>query len=156
MKYTFLFLVLIFSTQFSFADTIREENIRKDMVERVNIMMEKLNQVKKDLKVKKVVEACFLIDEVFDLYPAHLKDVGSRMDLSVKRVNQTKNAALTQLIQIHRFSNTCRKGVESEYVDPKQMRKAISKIAKSLKRQRYIIEANRVDLENYFSYEYEF
>lgn len=156
MKNTFLFLILILATQFSFADTIREENIRKDMVERVSLMMEKLNLVRKELKDKKAPEACLLIDEVFDLYPAHVKDVGSRMDLSKKRVNQTKVAALNQLIQIHRYSNTCRKGVGSEYVDIKKMRKEVSKIAKSLKRQRYIIESNRVDLENYFSYEYEF
>jgi hypothetical protein len=156
MKNTFLIALLILATQFSFADTIREENIRKDMVERVSLMMEKLTEVRKELKEKKVVEACLLIDDVFDLYPAHVKDVGSRMDLSKKRVNQTKNAALSQLIQIHRYSNICRKGAGSEYVDPKQMRKEISKIVKSLKRQRYIIEANRVDLENYFSYEYEF
>lgn len=156
MKNTFLLAFLIFATQYSFAETIREENIRKDMVERVNIMIEKLEQVKKDLKKKKVVEACLLVDDVFDLYPAHLKDVGSRMDLSKKRVYQTKDAALAQLIQIHQFSNTCRRGTGSEYVDPKKMRKDISKMAKSLKRQRYIIEANRVDLENYFSYEYEF
>ena len=156
MKQTFLLAFLIFASQFSFAETLREENIRKDMVERVNVMMEKLNLARKELKEKKAIEACLLIDEVFDLYPAHLKDVGSRMDLSKKRVNQTKDAALAQLIQIHRYSNTCRKGVDSEYVDPKRMRKELGKIRKSLKRQRYIIEANRVDLENYFSYEYEF
>lgn len=155
MKLSF-FIALLSLSSLTFADTIREKNIRKEMMDRVDVMIEKIEDARKDLKKEQVVEACARVNEVFELYPDHLTDVGTNMNLFVKKVDQTKDAALEQLIQMHQYSLLCARGENSEYVDPKAMRKELGKIKSSLKRQKKIIKKNDTDLENSFYYRYEF
>ena len=155
MKFAFIFALLI-STQFAHSATLREEKIKKDMLSRVDVLTEKINLTKQHLKKKKVAEACTEIDELFKLYPEHVKDIGSYMNLFKSKINKLKDESLGELITFHGLSNTCHRGSEAEYVDIKKFQKSLSKSLLKLERQKLVIENSKTNQDNSFYYEYEF
>lgn len=154
MKFAFIFALLV-STQFAHSETIREERIKKEMIARVDLLSEKINLTKTHLKKKKVAEACAQIDEVFNLYPEHVKDIGSYMNLFKSKINKLKDESLAELITFHGLSNTCNRGSDAEYVDIKKFQKSLSKSLLKLERQKLVIENNKTNQDNSFYYQYD-
>jgi hypothetical protein len=155
MKLPLIIMALVLS-QLAAADSIREERIRQEMLDRVELIMEKSEAAREDLKVKEVVPACEKIKEIFVIYPDHLKAIGSHMDLFRSRTIKAKDEALNHLITLHKQSNICQSGKDSEYVDPKIMSKKLKEIEKDLKRHRRLIKRQDTDHQNQFYYEYQF
>lgn len=154
MKFVILF-TLLFSTQLSLAETIREENIKKEMLKRVDVLTEKIQTAKTLLGKKKAVEACAVNEEIFKLYPEHVKDIGGYMNLFKSKVSKLKDSALSELIKFHGLSNTCHEGKDAEYVDIKKMQKSLSRALLSLEKHKEIIEFNKTNQDNTFYYEYD-
>jgi hypothetical protein len=155
MKLPLILLALAF-TQLATAQSIREEKIRKQMLERVELILEKSEAAREDLKNKDVVMACEKITSIFAIYPDHLKAIGSHMELFRSRTVKAKNQALDHLIFFHKQTNICQQGKDSEYVDPKRLSKDLREIEKELKRHGRLIKRRDTDQENYFYYEYSF
>lgn len=155
MKLPLIIMALALS-QLAFADSIREEKIRKEMLERVDLVLEKSEAAREDLKMKDVVPACEKVKEIFVIYPDHLKSIGSHMDLFRSRTIKAKDQALSHLITLHKQTNICNSGKDSEYVDPKIMSKQLKEIEKDLKRHRRLIKRQDTDHQNQFYYEYQF
>ncbi len=155
MKLPLIIMALALS-QLASADSIREERIRKEMIDRVDLIVEKSEAARDDLKLKEVIPACEKIKEIFVAYPDHLKAIGSHMDLFRSRTVKAKDQALNHLITLHKQTNICNAGKDSEYVDPKIMGKKLKEIEKDLKRHRRLIKRQDTDHQNQFYYEYQF
>ncbi len=148
-------LTLIFM-KMSFADTIHEKNVKKEMLERVDTLLSKIEECRDDLKSDDVVKACGKIDEIFAIYPEHLKALGVHMDLFASKTVKSTHSALSQLIFVHQQSLVCKQGQNSEYVDPEALRKELKRIERSLKKQRKYIKRKDVGNNNSYYYNYEF
>lgn len=155
MKFSLMLATLLMS-QVTFAQTVRETKIKKEMLDRTNILIEKVEGAREDLDQEDVVNACKKIKELFVLYPDHLKAIGSHLDIDRIRTIRAKDQALNQLIFVHRQSLICDQGKDSEYVDPKKLRKELKEVENSLKKQRKTIKKSDTDNENRFDYYYEF
>ena len=155
MKFTLILATLLMS-QLTFAQTAREKRIKKEMLDRTDLMIEKVEGARDDLEKEDVVNACKKIKELFIIYPEHLKAIGSHIDLDRSRTVKAKDQALNQLIFIHRQSLICDQGKDSEYVDAKKLRKELKEVEGSLKGQRKTIKKSDTDNENRFDYYYEF
>lgn len=154
MKFTILSALLMFSS-LSFAETIFEKNNKKEMLERVELMMEKMSLARKELKQEKVVEACKLVNELEKVYVEHIVDIGSHMHLYERRVNDLITSVMTvRFPEVIDQIRICSQGDKSEHVDPKKMSKALKKSQKSLKRQAAIIKKNATDLDDSFHFSY--
>ncbi len=155
MKFMLL-LTSILMSQLAFSQTLKAKQVKQEMLERVEILIEKVESSRKDLVIEDVVSACAKIKEMFIIYPEHLKDIGSHLDLYRGRTVRAKDEALGQLIFMHRQTLICSKGKDSEYVDPKKLSKELKEIENSLKKQRKVIKKSDAENDNFFSYEYEF
>jgi hypothetical protein len=155
MKFTLILATLLMS-QLTFAQTARETRIKKEMLDRTDLMIEKVEGARDDLEKQDVINACKKIKELFIIYPEHLKAIGSYIDLDRSRTVKAKDQALNQLIFVHRQSLICDQGKDSEYVDAKKLRKELKDIEGSLKKQRKTIKKSDTDNENRFDYYYEF
>lgn len=155
MKFTLILATLLMS-QLTFAQSARETRIKKDMLDRTNVLIEKVEGARDDLDKEDVISACKKIKELFVLYPEHLKAIGSHLDLDRNRTVRAKDQALNQLIFIHRQTLICDQGKDSEYVDPKKLRKELKEVESSLKHQRKTIKKSDTNNENRFDYYYEF
>ncbi|MBA2403903.1 MAG: hypothetical protein H0V66_03960 [Bdellovibrionales bacterium] len=151
-----LILATLFMCQLTFAQSVREKRIKQEMLDRTNTLIEKVEGAREDLEKEDVVSACKKVKELFILYPEHLKSIGSHLDLDRNRTIRAKDQALNQLIYIHRQSLICDQGKDSEYVDPKKLRKELKEVENSLKDQRKTIKKSDTDNENKFEYYYEF
>lgn len=151
-----LFLSLLLVGQLAFAETIRAKKNKEEMLKRVDEMITKVQDARKALKVEDVITACDKIDELFIIYPEHLKAVGGHMDLFNKKTIKAKNESLSQLIYVHKLKNICQSGERGENLDPKQTDKQMKVMEKSLEKQRKIIKKADTSFENTFYYEYEF
>ncbi len=155
MKFTLIMLSLLLA-QVASAQSLREKKIKQEMIERADLIVLKLEDARVDLENEDVASACKKISEVFSIYPAHLKDIGSYMDLTRSRSIKAKDAALYQLISVHKKVNICNNGIDHEYVDPKKMRKDLKTIQSSVEKQRKAIRKSDTGHANSFYYEYEF
>jgi hypothetical protein len=155
MKFALVLTSLLLS-QIAFSQSAKEKKNKQAMLERVELLIEKVEGTREDLKTEDVVKACEKIKEMFLIYPDHLKDIGSHLDLYRGRTVRAKDQALDQLIFMHRQSLICSKGKNSEYVNPEKLSKELKGIESSLKKQRKVILKSDADNENFFSYEYEF
>lgn len=155
MKFSLILATLLMS-QLSFAQSIREKRIKQEMIDRTELLIEKVEGAREDLDREDVLSACKKIKEVFVLYPDHLKSIGSHLDLERSRSVKAKDEALSQLIFIHKKSLLCAQGKDSEYVDAKKLRKELKQTLSSLEKQRKVIRKSDTNNENSFYYEYEF
>lgn len=154
MKFTILSALLMFSS-LSFAETIFEKNNKKEMLERVELMMEKMSIARKELKQEKVEEACKLVNELEQIYVDHIVDIGSHMHLYEKRVNELLFSVMNiRFPELLNQINVCSLGDKSVHVDPKKMSKALKNSQKSLKRQERIIKKYATDLDDNFHFSY--
>jgi hypothetical protein len=151
-----LILATMLMCQMSFGQSIKEKRIKKEMLDRVELLIEKVESTRDDLKKEDVDGACQKIKEIFAVYPDHLKAIGSHMDFDRARTVKAKDRALEQLIFMHKQSNICDQGCDHENVDPKELRKELKGIERSLKKQRRVIKRSDTSLENSFYYHYEF
>lgn len=155
MKFSLLLASLLLS-QLSFAQTIKEQKTKKEMVDRTELIISTIEGAREDLKTEDVTSACKKIDELFVLYKPHVEAIGTHLDFYRNRENKAKDEALNQLIFFHRHSLICAQGKDSEYVDPTKLRKELKQIEKSLKSQRKTIKKSDTSNENSFKYSYEF
>ena len=151
-----LMLVLLLAGQMSFAQTKREKKIKEEMLGRVDTLIEKVESSRALLEKEDVVGACAKVQEMFEIYPEHLKAIGSHMDLFNSKNVTAKNQALEHLIFIHRQSLICKQGKDGEYVDIGKLDKKFKVMSKELKKQSKLIKKADTNFENTFYYEYEF
>jgi hypothetical protein len=149
-------LIILLMGQLSFAQTMKEKRTKEEMLNRVELLISKIEETRKDLKQEDVVSACSKIKEMFAIYPEHVMDVGIHMDLLRGKVNNVKSDALSQLIFMHRQTLICEKGTDCEYIDPKAVGKSLKEIERSLKKQRRVIKNSSTGHNNSFEYRYEF
>jgi len=140
----------------AFAETAFEKKNRKLMSERTDTLILKVESAREHLKKEEAKEACDDIQEMLEIYPEHLKSIGSHMNNSKTKVVIARNEVLQQLIFIHRQSVVCGQGDNAEYVDPVDLGKKLKKIGKSLKKQKKLIEKEDTNFENEFYYRYDF
>lgn len=155
MKFTLILATLLIS-QMSFAQSVREKRIKQEMLDRTDLLIEKVEGAREDLDHEDVIGACKKIKELFVLYPDHLKAIGSHLDLQRSKSIKAKDEALNQLIFIHKRSLLCGQGKDSEYVDAKKLRKELKTTLGSLEKQRKEIKRLDTINQNSFYYEYEF
>lgn len=151
-----LLLICLLAGQMSFAQTMREKKIKEEMLSRVDVLLEKVEATQSSLKKEDVTGACSKIQEMFEIYPEHLKAVGSHLDLFESKNVKTKNQALEHLIFVHRQSLICKQGKDCEYLDIGLVNKKMKSMKKELTKQRKIIKKADTNFENTFYYEYEF
>lgn len=163
MKQALIILTLLLS-QMASAQTLREKRIKQEMLDRADDIISKVESIRESLKTKKheipseakMDEACQTIEDLFKIFPAHLKGIGGNMNLFSRKTVWMKNAALDQLIYINKQALICREGKKHEYVDPTLVRKEFGNILESLEKQRKRIKNEDTDYDNNFHYEYEF
>jgi hypothetical protein len=155
MKFTIMLVTLLLS-QLSFAQSIKEKRIKQEMLDRVELLIEKVELTREELEKEDVVNACKTIKEMFQIFPEHLKGIGSRMDFEKRRTIKAKDLALNELIFMHKQSLICDQGKDAENVDPKKLRKELKDVLHALKKQRRIIKRADTSSENSFYYRYEF
>jgi len=151
-----LILATLLMCQLTYAQSAREKRIKAEMLDRTNLLIDKVEIARENLKNEDVINACKRIKELFAIYPDHLTGIGTHIDLDRNKTIRAKNEALNQLIFIHRQSLVCDQGNDGEYVDAKILRKELKGVEKSLRAQRETIERSRTDNENRFEYFYEF
>jgi hypothetical protein len=154
MKFSLLLASLLLS-QLSFAQTIKEKKTKQEMLNRTELIITTIEGAREDLKIEDVDSACKKINELFVLYTPHVESIGQHLDFFRHRENKAKDEALSQLIFMHRHVIICAQGKDSEYVDPKKLRKELKEIEKSLKSQRKTIKKSDTSNENSFKYYYE-
>ena len=66
MKFSLMLATLLMS-QVTFAQTVRETKIKKEMLDRTNILIEKVEGAREDLDQEDVINACKKIKELFVL-----------------------------------------------------------------------------------------
>ncbi len=151
-----LVVVALLMSQISFAQSMKEIRIKKEMIDRVELIIEKIDVAQEDLEKNDVVNACKGIKEIFQIFPDHLKSIGTHMDFERVKTIKAKDLALNELIFFHRQTLECDSGKDSENVDPKKLKKDLKLVERKLKKQRRIIKRSDTDLENSFYYHYEF
>jgi hypothetical protein len=149
-------IVALLMCQMTYAQSMKEIRIKKEMIDRVELIIEKVDTAQEDLEKEDVVAACKGIKEIFQIFPDHLKAIGTHMDFERVKTIKAKDLALNELIFFHRQTLECDSGKNSENVDPKKLRKELKVIERKLKKQRRIIKKSDTDLENSFYYHYEF
>ncbi|HXH30171.1 MAG TPA: hypothetical protein VNJ01_05110 [Bacteriovoracaceae bacterium] len=155
MKAALITALLMFSAV-SFAQTTHELKVKKEMLARVEILILSAREIRSDLKTQKVVPACEKVQQMRELFPDHVRDMGSYLDLYNSKTNKAINEGLAHQIYIHKLRNQCREGNDSEYVDMGQLAKEMKTISKVLEKHRKLIKKSDTDHDNSFSYEYEF
>lgn len=151
-----LILTSLLMCQLSLAQTMREKELKREMLERVELLIEKVEATREDLRHEDVISACVKIKEMFAIYPKHVDALGKHLDIERGRSVRATNEALRQLIFMHRTSLTCEQGQNAEYLDIKVTAKKLKEIESSLKKQRKAIRKSDTDNENRFNYSYEF
>jgi hypothetical protein len=155
MKFN-LFLVTLLFSQLTLAQTLKEQRVKKEMLDRVETLIEKVEQSREELENENVPNACKLIKEMFQIYPDHLKGIGGHLNFDKRKTIKAKDLALSELIFMHKHSLICDQGKDHEYVDPCELDKDLKKIRRELKKQRRIIKRSDTGFENTFHYRYEF
>lgn len=155
MKFTMLAVALLVS-QLSFAQTMKEKKVKQEMLDRTELLIEKVVSAREDLEKEDVGSACKKVKEIFALYPEHLTSIGSHLDFEKNKTIKAKDEALAQLVFMHKTSQLCDRGSDSEYVDPTELRKDLKVTLKSLEKQQKTIRKGDTNSENKFYYEYEF
>lgn len=155
MKFALILTALLIS-QFSFAQSANEKKIKKEMVDRAELLIEKVRAAREDLDQEDVVSACVKIQEIFKLYPEHLSGIGTHLDLERSRTIKAKDTALDQLKEMDKKAALCKRGKDSEFVDAKKMRKELKVSLKLLKKQRRVIKTLDTGSSNLFWYEYSY
>jgi hypothetical protein len=155
MKFT-LMLAALLLTSVSFADTGAQKKVKKEMLERAKLMLEKVDGARDDLDRKDPVNACIKVEELYSLYPDHLKSIGVYMKIMKKKSRKSRDAALSELAFMHKQSLICSQGDYGDNVDTKALDKELKSVRRSLKKQLRAIKSSSTDQNNSFRYRYEF
>jgi hypothetical protein len=155
MKLSLILLTLTFA-QLASADSIREKRIRQEMLDRVEQILQQSEASREDLEKEDAVAACEKIANLFSIYPDHLKAIGRHMEYYRIKTRKATNQSLNHLIFLHKQTEVCKQGKDSEYLDLKLVNKELKDMEKDLKRQRRLIKRRDTSQDNSFSYRYEF
>lgn len=151
MKFVIIVLML---TQFAFGETIREKEIKDEMLSRVNTLILKAEEGKTAVKTGNVEPICKVINEFFKILPDHLLAIGTRMNLLNGKVMKMENETKTLLIYTHQKHNICDN--DPKQLDLEELDKKFSKMGKMFKDQRRRIEKSDTNYNNIYNYYYEF
>ncbi len=155
MKLFTLLTAMVFVSS-TFAASAFEKKTKKEMLERNLVLTEKVESIEAHSKKEEVKEACAIIRDLLTIYPEQLKGIGSHMNNNKTKVIIARDEVLNQLIYVHKQSVVCDRGDNAEYVDAKDLEKNMKKIAKSLHKQKKLIEKEDTDFANEFYYHYEY
>lgn len=156
MKLSLLLGLFLMIGTASAEESLRAQKIKQEMLERTDTLITFTSEGRDAIKKKDYVTACQKVNELFELYPDHLKAIGGHMNLFDSDIVKIKNEALDQLITFHKESLICADGTDHEYIRPKTLDETFKKTKKSLEKQKKRIKKSETDYENSFSYEYEF
>lgn len=155
MKQILFFLCLMF-TQWAFSQTLAEKRVKTEMVDRVDVLLQKLEDSSEALKKEDPLKACSVLKDIFSIYPEHVKAIMGHMNLFEAKTVKAKDESLNHLIFIHRQNLICQQGKDAEYVDLSATLKELKSMEKSLKKQKKTILKSDTSYENTFYYQYEF
>lgn len=151
-----LIVVALFLCQLTYAQTVKDKKKKQEMIDRTNLLIQKVSDAREDLEREDVVKACEKIKEIHKIYPDHLMGIGTHLDFDRNRTVRAKDEALYQLILVHKQTFICDRGADCEYVDSEKLGKQLRKVQKSLKSQLKTIKRSDTDKQNRFEYYYEF
>jgi hypothetical protein len=145
-------------------DLAREKRIKKEMVERVEALIQKASIVEMSMKKYKKDEvtktdykkACDTVKEIFEMYREHMNAIGGNLDLFNRNTTELKQTAKNELIVIHQMYSICGEGKSYQYVDARNMAGAFKGIGLSLKHQKNQISNADMSFENDFIFENEY
>ncbi len=154
MKLT-LSLVLLFMTQLALAKSLNDRRVKEEMLTRVDTLIEKSNAARGLVKDEDPAGACKLIGEIFGILPAHLVAVGSRMDMTDRRVIRMEQETKMMLVYVHQQVNTCAQD-NGDHLDLVESSKKLRSMRRAFTRQKRKIRRSDVNFQNVYNYSYEF
>lgn len=153
---TRLILLMLFMSQFAFGQSLKEKRVKEEMLNRVDLLIEKVQQTRTYLENEEVALSCKLINDVFKILPEHLMSVGTRMNLFDPQIIKMENETKLFLIYIHQRSNICGVGETGENLDIKETDKKMKSAKKMFEKQKKKIKKSDTNYDNLYNYYYEF
>lgn len=152
MKYLLLFTLTL--SQLSFAETMKERKIKEEMLLRTDSLIAKTQEGRDFLEKEDVVSTCKKIEEIFELLPKHLFDIGGRMNLFDEDVITMEKQTRVYLIGMHRTHLTCKKGNDAENLDMDATDRDLKAMNKAFKKHKKWIKKLETNYENTYNYYY--
>lgn len=151
MKFA-LMLALLLMGQMGYAQTMKAIKAKAEMLERTDLLIEKLEQIRIELEQLDVVPACEKLDEIDDTFFEHVKGVVEHMNVFDKKVVNAYQEGLVFYNYLKEQVEVCKLGKDCENVDPKKVERQLKAIQKALKKHRKVIEKGDTGFENTFQY----
>jgi hypothetical protein len=151
-----LILACLMLSNISLAQSLRDKRIKQEMLDRVDTLVTKINEVMSSLEREDPVMGCNTLSDIFKLVPDHLMGIGTRMNLFDPAVIKMEHESKLDLIEVHKLINICNNGVYGENVDLKGTVKFLKSMKKRLAKQKKKISKKDTDYENTYNYYYEF
>jgi hypothetical protein len=151
-----IWLILIFTSPFSYSQSIHDKKIKQEMLSRTDELILKIQESEEALEREEVSLVCKKINYIFKILPDQLISIGSRMNMFHPQVIKMENQTRSFLIYIHQQSNICKKGVQGDHLDITEVLKKFKSASKMFDKHRSDIKKLDTDYENVYNYYYEF
>jgi hypothetical protein len=151
-----LILLMLFMSQIAFGQSLKEKRVKEEMLNRVDHLIERVQQTRTYLENEEVALSCKSINDIFKALPEHLMSIGTRMNLFDSQVIKMENETKLFLIYIHQRSNICSVGDTGENLDIKETDQKMKAAKKMFEKQQKKIKKSDTDYENLYNYYYEF
>ncbi len=154
MKLT-LSLVLLCMTQIALAKSLSDRRVKEEMLARVDTLIEKSDAARDLVKAEDPAGACKIIGDLFRIIPEHLVAVGTRMDMTERRVIRMEQETRMILVYVHQQVNTCAQD-NGDHLDLVESSKKLRSMRRAFSKQKRKIRRSDVDFQNTYNYSYEF
>jgi hypothetical protein len=154
MKLT-LSLILLCMTQIALAKSLNDRRVKEEMLTRVETLIEKTDAARELVKTEDPVGAFKVIGEIFRIIPDHLLAVGTRMDMTDRRVIRMEQETKMILVYVHQQVNTCAQD-NGDHLDLLESAKKLRSMRRAFNKQKRKIRRSEVDFQNTYNYSYEF
>lgn len=151
-----LILMSIFICQFSFSQTMKEKREKKEILDRLALIIGHVEKARSALDIEDVSSTCDHIQDIFKILPDHLIAIGTKMNFFDNKVIRIEEETRVYLIDIHRKKLICAKGNKGENLDMGETSSDLKKMQKAFKKQLKTIEKLDTDYNNNYNYWYEF
>ncbi len=154
MKFA-LSLVLLCMTQMALAKSLSDRRVKEEMLTRVDTLIEKSDATRDLVKNEDPAGACKVIGEIFRIIPEHLVAVGTRMDMTDRRIIRIEQETRMMLVYVHQQVNTCAQD-NGDHLDLEESAKKFRSMRRAFAKQKRKIRRSDVDFQNTYNYNYEF
>lgn len=155
MNFKLIAFIFLFS-QFALGQTLKDKRIKEEMLQRVDLLIEKIQETRSHLSRDESSLACMNIKEMFKILPEHLMSIGTRMNLFDAQIIAMEHETKLFLIYIHQRSNICASGNNGENLDIIETDKRLKSMKKIFDKQKKKIKKSDTSYENLYNYYYEF